>query len=103
MRGVISGAVGEVVAADIVQPLVHNLRKAKIKRDRQGKDLEFDPTPRGIRAIDAKTGLHRPAEVVSLGSSKDTLVLSIDPDHIDGFYLRPEYTHYYRMAVQDYL
>jgi hypothetical protein len=103
-RSVIMGAVAEVVAVDILQGLVRNIRHGSVKADLNGKDLIFESTPRGILAVDVMSGRSRPQAAVSrFGNYSRMVVLSIDPGDIVGFRLRPDRMAHYRAALHEWL
>jgi hypothetical protein len=103
-RSAVMGAVAEVVAVDILCVLVRNIRHGSVRADLNGKDIVFDPTPRGVLAIDVMSGRSRPQATVSqFGNYSRMLILSIDPDDIVGFYLRPNRIGYYRAALRERL
>jgi hypothetical protein len=99
-RGLVAGMAAEVIGADIVAPLVKSLRKADAAADQAGFDLTFNWTPKGIRAIDVKTGRSCKETPVLPWRNRAALILSIDSQHVDGFYLKPEFMEFYRREVK---
>ncbi len=94
----LSGCVGEVVGADLLRLLVQDLRHGSVQADiERGTDFQFRLTRRQIRTADIKTGASCLSEpVVRRGAH---IILSIQSEHINGFYLKPEWVSHYTRAL----
>jgi hypothetical protein len=100
-KTIVTGMVAEMIGLDVVSAVAEDVTPASLADDLKGTDARCRRTAQGITGVDFKTGRYRPDRVITRRGN--TLVLSLDPAHIDGFELLEGWVTYYQNELRKWM